>query len=426
MAELNFEGLARLLLSRSRELVTDWLLGGKFVGAEYCCASIQGGKGNSLKVNVNKGCWQDFATADQKGGDLISLYAAIKGKTQGEAYMELAKDFNFEQNGAKTAVAVVEKQESDVIRPPAGTETEGQFDHREWGAPSGVWEYRSLDDELLFCVARYDPPGMKKQILPWTWNKRGFWNCKMWPGVRPLYGLELLNKFPNKKIMLVEGEKAADAAREICGHIYNVLTWSGGAQAWRKSDLTLIREREVVLWRDHDEPGIEAMAEIANVLSYQGCTVKIIETADKPVGWDAWDALNEGMDWDAFKAWAGPLVRIYENTNVATAIVENERVVAAAQAITNVYTEDVTSATRSQMEIWQELGLQVTKTPNTPLVNYENVVITILKWPPLKDLVWYDEFHDKIFTFGKEERRREWTDNDDYELAIYFQHEMGI
>ena len=182
MAELNFEGLSRLLLSQSRDLVVRWLPGGKLVGAEYCCGSLRGEIGDSMRVNVNKGLWQDFATGD-KGGDLVSLYAAIHGKSQGEAFKELAKEFNFEQNGNGPHTTAVAKVESDIIIPPADLDLSRPlelFAHSTHGQPSGVWFYKDIDANVLFAVARYETP-KGKLILPWTYSRRGFWDTKAWP-----------------------------------------------------------------------------------------------------------------------------------------------------------------------------------------------------------------------------------------------------
>jgi len=57
--ELNFEGLSRLLLTQSRDILFRWLPGGKLVGHEYCAGSLRGEMGDSLKVNINTGKWAE-------------------------------------------------------------------------------------------------------------------------------------------------------------------------------------------------------------------------------------------------------------------------------------------------------------------------------------------------------------------------------
>jgi putative DNA primase/helicase len=46
--------------------------------------------GKSFKVNLDTGRWADFAD-DIKGGDPVSLYAAIHNLKQGEAARELGR-----------------------------------------------------------------------------------------------------------------------------------------------------------------------------------------------------------------------------------------------------------------------------------------------------------------------------------------------
>ena len=79
---INFIALAEALLARADTLVPAWLPGGRREGHEYKCASLSGGAGGSCSINLKTGAWGDFAT-DEKGRDLISLYAAIHGLEMG-------------------------------------------------------------------------------------------------------------------------------------------------------------------------------------------------------------------------------------------------------------------------------------------------------------------------------------------------------
>jgi predicted P-loop ATPase len=232
-----------------------------------------------------------------------------------------------------------------------------------------------------------------------------------------------------KRILIVEGEKAAVAARAICGDLYIVLTWSNGAQAWAKADFGPLQDLRVLLWGDADKPGAEVMRDkIAPLLALQKCEVKILDPEGQTDGWDAADALAEGMDWSKFKDWATPRVTLYQRPGVisATAISENEKAIAAAKAeLTVNIGEEGAVVTQSQREIWDKLTLSMTK-GDYPAVNYDNVSRSLEGWPPLKDLVWWDSFHEKIFTCYGSDGRREWSDIDDTELAQYFQRELGF
>lgn len=78
-------------LGQITELLPVWLPGGRHEGQEYVCASLDGGQGQSCKVNLGTGKWADFATGE-KGGDLVSLFAAIYGLRQSDAAQRIAED----------------------------------------------------------------------------------------------------------------------------------------------------------------------------------------------------------------------------------------------------------------------------------------------------------------------------------------------
>nr|WP_243444148.1 hypothetical protein [Acetobacter persici] len=66
---------------------------GRRLGHEWVCRNPRRGdrKPGSFSVNLNTGRWADFAEADARGGDVISLAAYLAGVTQYEAALELAK-----------------------------------------------------------------------------------------------------------------------------------------------------------------------------------------------------------------------------------------------------------------------------------------------------------------------------------------------
>ena len=92
---IKFKELADALLSRADQLLAAWLSGGKRNGHEWVCGSLAGEEGTSLSVNIHTGMWSDFATGE-KGGDLVSLYAAIHGLTMGKAALSVARDEGLE------------------------------------------------------------------------------------------------------------------------------------------------------------------------------------------------------------------------------------------------------------------------------------------------------------------------------------------
>jgi putative DNA primase/helicase len=82
--------VARAALPHLPELCRRWLPGGRIIGGEWTCGSLAGEPGKSCKVNLRTGKWADFATGE-KGGDAVSLAAAVHRLTQAEAAERLAQ-----------------------------------------------------------------------------------------------------------------------------------------------------------------------------------------------------------------------------------------------------------------------------------------------------------------------------------------------
>lgn len=425
--KLDFEGLAHELLSRSRDLLPSWLPGGRFIGNEYTCGNLRGEPGDSLKVNANSGKWADFATGDT-GGDLISLYAAIHGIGQGEAYKQLASDYRSPADNhpatvrpSSTPATRQPRIEDDLTPPPNGATVPGM--QSKWGAPSAYWIYRSTEGAPLFYVARYDVPNERKQFIPWSWSKsQEKWIQKGWPAPRPLYGLELLAQYPDHPVLIVEGEKAADAARRIAGHVYVVVTWPNGSNAGDKVDWSPIHGRKVLIWPDADEAGIKVASVIAAQIHAHCLEIKTIDVAGDLSGRDAADALEDGWDFRALVAWAKPRARIYESSP------KEPEILPAKPEPTPAPPEPEDEDPGPSMGInalVMDLGLAVTHQGN-PICNADNVMRILEGFHQFKGSIWYDEFYNKIFTTWGSQGPRTWRDVDDINLMLVIQREFGM
>lgn len=173
--------------------------------------------------------------------------------------------------------------------------------HRRHGAPVATWHYRDAASALLFVVCRFDPPGARKEIVPLSCGTEG-WRWKAPPEPRPLYGLDRLAARPAAPVLVVEGEKAADAAVGIFPD-FAVVTWPGGAQAVSKADWTPLRGRLVAAWPDNDVPGHKAAAEVAKAASAAGAARAAVVPVprDWPDGWDVADPPPDGTTADALR-----------------------------------------------------------------------------------------------------------------------------
>ena len=135
-----------------------------------------------------------------------------------------------------------------------------------------------------FMVIRH--AGLPMKYAPFSLNDNGTWSMQRPDGLLPLY---ITNKYPEKPVLLGEGEKAMRAAEII--YDYDVCTWHGGATGWNKTDWSPIYGRSVWIWPDNDDVGYKCAFEIAQELKKNGCTVKVIQPPenfnDKDDLWDA-------------------------------------------------------------------------------------------------------------------------------------------
>jgi hypothetical protein len=90
--KVDFETINRVALTQALNICR-WLLpGGRVEGREYVALNPNRTDGSlgSFKINLTTGRWCDFATGEDRGGDLISLTAWVFGLSQSEAALQLA------------------------------------------------------------------------------------------------------------------------------------------------------------------------------------------------------------------------------------------------------------------------------------------------------------------------------------------------
>jgi len=123
----------------------------------------------------------------------------------------------------------------------------------------------------------------------------------------PLYNLKELMDHPTKPVLIVEGEKTAEAAKHIFPEMV-VTTWHGGAGNVKAADLSLLKGREVVLWPDNDAIGQKAMDTLAirckevGAKSIQMVGLAFGKDAPKlPEKWDLADPLPKGLTPDILR-----------------------------------------------------------------------------------------------------------------------------
>jgi len=97
----DFAAVNRAALARLPDVLARLLPGGRAAGAEWRAGSLRGDAGSSLRVRLRgdrAGRWCDFATGE-KGGDPVSLAAAVAGVPQDEGARRLARMLGLEGCG---------------------------------------------------------------------------------------------------------------------------------------------------------------------------------------------------------------------------------------------------------------------------------------------------------------------------------------
>jgi len=143
-----------------------------------------------------------------------------------------------------------------------------------------VWHYSDT-----FLVCRF--PGKKIRPLWWSGIR---WEWKAPPAPRSLLNLDQI-RTRHCTVLIVEGEKAADAAAKLYPKAV-ATTWPSGCKAIDKADWSPLIGRRIILWPDADAVGQQAMDRLAQLLlRLPAERVQMVTSPpDAPEGWDLADA----------------------------------------------------------------------------------------------------------------------------------------
>jgi putative DNA primase/helicase len=467
---IDFGRIAAAALQGAETLVPQWLKDGRRVGHEWQCGSLSGDAGSSCSVNLNTGAWADFATGE-KGRDLISLYGAINGLENGPAARELAEQLGIEiPEGARSRKgddaaarrgpidsstgAGVEPGGDDLTQVASKT-PDGWSDAGVWpeggpaapvahmfrGRPSVSWVYRTAEGGITGYVHRFVTSDGGKEILPCVWSthptRGNAWKWRQWDQPRPLYRLEALAEAADRPVLVVEGEKCADAAAGVVKGAYWVTTWSGGGNAVHKADFTPLAGRRVIVWPDCDakldkvtntlkpedkQPGVRAMERAAQILLELGCDVSIVaipRPGDRPDGWDVFDLIAEAGEnaSAAVHEWLQP-----------DKLRRPRAAEAAAPPNAPPPAEPDSPPWPDPDDDWSH---QLVRERNGSLSRHVvNVSVILRNDPGWKGVVVFDEFSNRVIKrapppYGHG-RAGEWTSDDDSRTASWLAQQYGL
>ncbi len=447
---IDFKALAEAALAQAEQLLGEWLPDGKRDGHEWKALNPTRGDSSlgSFSINIQTGAWSDFATGD-KGGDLVSLYAYLftHGK-QLDAAKELAERLGIKmppassnppsritgnvENGTTPEENVVPTSKAKTpwrpISPVPDNAPGPPVAHLARGRPERTWSYRNDQGQLLCHVCRFRTSDGGKEILPLVWARNvdtgeEAWRWMALPQPRALYGLDRLAVKTERTVLVVEGEKCADAAHAALTE-FAVVSWPGGAKAVDKADWSVLRGRDVVIWADCDaqtdkhgallpeskQPGMMAAERIAQLLSGIARSVHIVAIPPpgaKPSGWDIADAVDEGLKGPDLAAW----------------IMQHLRPPAAPGKAT----PPPTSAGAKGGTEWRDALLEKRGELVACLANIFDILTHSEVW---KDVVFFDEFAQRTVKKKPPPYPRgavgEWDSTDDTQTAMWLTRQFGL
>ncbi len=150
------------------------------------------------------------------------------------------------------------------------------------------YDYRDECGDLLFQTLRFEPKDFRQRRPDgkggWIWNLEGV--------RRVLYLLpEILADTLNRPVLVVEGERDADALHDI-GLL--ATTNPMGAGKWLPEYSEQLRGRRVVILPDNDEPGQKHATQVAESLHGKAAGITLVNLPNLPPKGDVSDYLAAG------------------------------------------------------------------------------------------------------------------------------------
>jgi len=154
--------------------------------------------------------------------------------------------------------------------------------------PSASWEIKDEYGEVQAIHVRFDRENGDKDCF-WKLPGEKKWGLKGRKlDALPLYRCERLKDRPEDvPVVVVEGEKAADALAEVYPDVVGTVT--GASETPGQEALAVLRDRLIVLWPDNDDPGRAHMQRVAQRLGGIAKEVRVYEPEGTPDKGDAAD-----------------------------------------------------------------------------------------------------------------------------------------
>lgn len=165
-----------------------------------------------------------------------------------------------------------------------------------FGENQGYWEYRDKDDNwICYVVRKKNHATGKKYFLPYV-IQNGNWATEWHKDqsgktlIRPIYNVKELYDRPHAPVLLVEGEKTADAGKRYFPEMVCV-TWLGGSGMVENFEINHLAGREIYFVPDPDAAGDKAAKKLLKILTEMNNIIHLAEVRKLGVD-EGWDIAN--------------------------------------------------------------------------------------------------------------------------------------
>lgn len=225
------------------------------------------GKRRSLSINRTTGVWKDFG-GTAKGSSAATLLTHYKALLPAGATPTRSRASN------TPVAALAAASKASPFWPKAPTNNIPDLLPLRGYGHTMTWAYKNVEGRNVMLVARFDG-SEGKTIRPFRWNNG--WEAGDPAGLLPLFQLDQMAARTEAPLMVVEGEKTAEAAQAIFpDHVCT--TSAHGAASASKTDWSAVKGRAVTIWPDNDAPGMAYAQEVAQLAYEAGAlSVRIVE-----------------------------------------------------------------------------------------------------------------------------------------------------
>lgn len=246
-------------------------------------------------------------------------------KKQGSVFLKLGRDdlsnpLSKEELARKRKAPDKQKKNFTPLIPvpdeaPHFTENTPASHNKEFNSkPTSIYLYHTSDGSLVGYMVRWDFSNEdgkpKKSVIPYVYvedNKgKKYWRGGGFPEPRPLYNLFDVTNRSKSPVIVVEGEKVANALKPLVPDCV-VTTSAHGSKSPHKTDWSAMKDRDVIICPDFDEAGIhygdqvclecrKSGARSIRYLSVERIAKELLGQDTVPQGYDLGDAVEGGLD----------------------------------------------------------------------------------------------------------------------------------